>query len=395
MPDPETLGLTPFEACRFFERLRRRNILGRGLLICALLVWLLLIVVNFDQGTLSHPKGWRIVLIDVRVLRGGSAQYSDPAFPLLRDYSSLILVGVLTVVYQLWYRQMLYMERFLQELETRSLIHVSSSSRVRSAASAINRLFRKLGNRQSTILLTATAIILSSLLVAGQSGGTFGAFAPRGGPSTSAWQEATYARWWASYRAGHYSGFLSYFFTAALLNFAVIKHNLVGMVFVSFFYRIRRHVTYRADAANLDGYYGWRHMRRLLLLVFLSVLNGIIGMAALFILLPADALGWTAPLFLLVIIGLPSYVILPLILHRRAMSDYKTRTLLDLEASFVVSGAPGDPRAVVNHAFQSQWVNVGMDTRLFRIREIVFGLFIYVIPAAAALAALVDTVLGR
>ncbi|MBT0768409.1 hypothetical protein KIH74_05705 [Kineosporia sp. J2-2] len=345
------------------------------------------------QGTLIHHHGGRTLHADLLNVIGEAPAPTDTYFPYLRDYPTLVVLTFTGLTVALAYRNCALMERFLPRLKANGLLFVRPhdlDASARALARA-NRRFRLI-RRARPLVMAASAGVAALLMLSGRTGPTFGTLAPAGSAAErEAWSSQAYQGWWASLTGPHWLGAVTYFAGASFIVYVILKHNIIGICFVSFFAATGPLLRYRVDRRNRDGYFGWLIMRDLLATVFVSLTLSIVAFASMFILIPVNSAPWTLPFLVLYFVGVPSYVILPMRLLERAVDRYRQREITLTGDAFRRARAddtlPDAERLNLN-ALERQEILAIQQARpqLFRGRTIAVTASIYIIPVLTSTA---------
>jgi hypothetical protein len=339
------------------------------------------------QGTFSHPHGVKMVRQDIHNLATNTPVATDSYFPYIRDYPTLITLMFTGITIALAYRNCVLMQKFLPFLKNNGLTFVRPAN-VPVVAQALVRTNRRFALicRSRAWLLLASSVIATMLMLGSRFGSTFAPLSPHtSGANQMRWSRRADNGWWASVSWSHWFGACVYFMGASFIVYVIVKHNLVGICFVSFFVSTRSAIEYRVDRKNRDGYFGWQIMHDLLGTVFFSLIASIVAFASMFILLPIDSAPWTIPFLVLYFVGVPTYVILPMRLLDRAVEGFRER-----EVRLTVEGFRKTRRATQRTSFE--WLRLdalerqeiseirNLKPRLFRAQTVAVAALLYVFP---------------
>ena len=345
-----------------------------------LLLWpaaivLTLVVVNAGQGTL---------------VAGGTTTY-----PLLRDYTSLILLGALALAVPISYLEVSWIESFLRRFAEGGLLPAEPRQRaiLRAGLRTTNEQLRRIGRGRPRVLFLVFAIGWAALLVHWARGGIYGFLRPPGSTSTvREFALAAYGGWWARPGAGTAAGFVAYFVYSVMLAYLIAKQNVVGVLFTHLFVRLdRAGFEYSIDFYNEDGWYGWGFMRRLLLVVYVNSAGGGIGYLALLVFFSPGR--WVIALaFAPLWAAAGWYIWRSADLHRRAVNGYRHRERARLLRAIDTSRAvdPGRQGELVAAVHERRLADVlAIRPRLFRTREAVVFVLVYLSPAVITVVSFV------
>jgi len=181
------------------------------------------------------------------------------------------------------------------------------------------------------------------------------------------------------------AGKVTFLAVGSVIVYIFLKHNVLGYVFVSFFYRVRTVTWYGVDELNEDGYYGWKPLRTLLISVYVSVLISLVAFLSLFSVINVRAIWLEFPLLLLYIVGVPAYVLGPLYLLNRVVSRFKAEEGDKVRTRFMTKASGLAPesselRALEEEARTEMSRIRTIRPQLFRPRSVFVGGVVYVIP---------------
>lgn len=348
------------------------------------------------QGTFSHPAGLEVARDDLGRLVRLSHYSTDPSFPLLRDYPTLVVITFTGLTCYLFYRNCHLMESLFAHIREGGLIRLDRGTRilVRRELAKANGRFAAVGRFSLSIALVSIGIA-ALLFVSSHSPPIFLPLAPGATQHARAnWGLAAYHLWWATMDREHIAGAITYMLGSAFTIYIILKHNIAGICFVSFFWSVRKHAVFTMDKRNADGCYGWYPMRRLLLSVFISVAASLIAFTSLFTLLPFHAISGYLPFALIYLVGIPVYVALPLWLLSQAADRFRRDEItITVERFRRVRRRTSlsYPEIVELERMERAEIKYIRDIhpRLFRVREVSLGIILYAVPTATSLLSII------
>lgn len=391
-----TLTMRPYQCEPLLYAAHRRGAPTALMLIAIPAFFAPVILVAAMQGTLSHTAGFEVAWDDLTRLARLGHRNTDSYFPLLRDYPTLIVVTFTGITCYLFYRNCHLMELFFAHLLENRLIRLDRTTReiVRQELAKVNARFAAIG-RLSLVVALLSLGIASVLFISSHNPPIFLPLAP--GVTQHArqvWGRMAYHLWWATMDRGHIVGAITYLLGSAFTIYVILKHNLAGICFVSFFWAVRKQAIFKLDKRNIDGCYGWYPMRRLLLSVFISVVASLVALTSLFTLLSFHAISGYLPFVLIYLIGIPAYIALPLWLINRAADRFRHDEIaITVERFRRVRrrASPSYPEMLELERMERTEIEYirNLHPRLFRLREIFLGIILYAIPTASSLISII------
>lgn len=390
------LTLEPFPVEPLLNAAHRRGIPSAAMLLAIPAFFLPVALVATAQGTFSHPAGFKVAWNDLARVMGLGHQQTDPYFPLLRDYPTLIVILFTGLSCYLFYRNCQLMKLLFTHLRNNGLIRLDRHMQpmIRQELAKANARFTATG-RLSLMIAVLSLAVASLLFASSHSPPIFLPLAPgvtQGGRQV--WGRAAYHLWWATMDRRHIAGAITYMIGSAFTVYVILKHNIAGICFVSFFWTVRKQAVFTMDKRNIDGYYGWYPMRRLILSVFISVVASLVAFTSLFTLLPFHAISGYLPFALIYLIGVPVYVAVPLWLLNQAVDRFR----LDEVAAITERFNRVRRRASLDYLRMLEIENLertevayvrNLHPRLFRFREIFLGMVLYAVPTITSIVSLI------
>jgi hypothetical protein len=348
------------------------------------------------QGTLVPQIGFKTTEADLaRLLRLGHGN-ADPYFPLLRDYPALIVILFTGLTCYLFYRNCHLMEGMINHLRDNNLMILDRHTLpvVKQELSKSNARFAAIGRLSIAIAFLSVGVAVL-LFVSIRSSPIFLPLAPDAAhQARQSWGAVAYRSWWAGLDRRHIAGAVTYLAGSAFTVYVILKHNLAGVCFVSFFWGVRKQNVFTMDKRNVDGYYGWYPMRKLILSVFASVIASLIAFTSLFTLLPFHAISGYLPFALIYLVGIPIYVAMPIWLLNQAVSQFRRDEIARIVDRFnrvrrrVSSNYPR--MLELDHLERKEIKFIReLHPRLFKLREIALGLVLYVVPTATSIVSFI------
>jgi hypothetical protein len=391
-----TFSLRPYQCEPFLHAAHRRGFPVASMLIFIPAFFVPVALVAAMQGTFSHTAGLEVAWDDLaRLVRLGHSN-TDSYFPLLRDYPTLIVITFTGVTCFLFYRNCHLMELLCVHLSEERLIRLDQNTRklVHQELEKANARFAAIGRLSLVVALLALGIA-SLMFVSSHNPPIFLPLAP--GVTQQArqgWGRMAYHLWWATMDRRHIVGAITYLLGSTFTVYVILKHNLAGVCFVSFFWAVRKQAIFTMDKRNIDGYYGWYPARRLIFSVFISVIASLVAFTSLFTLLPFHAILGYLPFTLIYLIGIPAYVALPLWLLNRAVDRFRHDEIAITVERFRRIRQRANwsyPKVLELERVERMEIEYirNLHPRLFRLREIFFGIILYAVPTAASLISII------
>ncbi|WP_066366422.1 hypothetical protein [Herbidospora mongoliensis] len=338
----------PFEYIPIFPgRLRDRG--TTWILLAGLVVFLVTVACTLIEGTFGRPADFRFPA-DVTYALTGSGKSSEPNFPLLRDFTSLLCGFLVVTGFALLHRNWHYVSTALTALrESRTIVpRPVPKSNVFSRllgidrllagdeGTALDRLDHKFGvvTTRTKIVLFGSVVFVSfifaTLLANGLSQNAFRVFAPRGvsAAEQAQWVELAKQNWWAG--PEHPLGVVIYTVLAFLAMVLIFTFNVVGVLTVYFSVALYFAADLRADWYNRDGRFGWTPVARVYRTTYWALV--LLGTA---IAVLIAALGSSVPisvfgLILLYVLLAPVYTLVPWLCFRTVERAAKQARIAEL-----------------------------------------------------------------
>lgn len=363
-----------------------------ALLVVALLPAAVVASITAAQHSLWQGTNWSVFNADIRHLWGGRA-VCDTQFPFLRDYPSLVVLLFLSLTIWLANAEACQMKDFLSNLLAAGLaeIEAPNTNSVHKELALTNARFRRVGSGaiSAAVAFVALAIALLLNLSLRSRHGNFSAFtSPCPGWSALRAQH----HWWAYSSRLISPSSVTYTLGGSLVVYVILKHNLMGGIFVLFFRRTIGLIEYGYDDADLDGSYGWNGMRRLLIYTYTSLGISAVAFFSMFLAVPAEASAFLTPFVLLYALASPIYAYKPLQMFDRQMQVAKQRRRQAIRNRVLLLDASAHDEAKhyeVDLIERTELAHLrSQRPRLFRFRDTAIGFSLYLLPLLALIASL-------
>ena len=307
-----------------------------ALLITLPVVALLLFAATWVEGTLGTLSSLQ-VRHDVRAALGvPHTPPSQPAFPLMRDLSSIILITVICLTVPLVHLQWKYMRQVIPSLVAngalrprttpifrqthRLMLHprvvptTSGSAGVDKLVAFANRTLSRIG-RSSGLVVGVSFVLALLVAVPPTQNGIFQNIAS-GVPHAElkVWLAHSYHSWWAS--TDHLAGFILYVLLLALGIFLVIIQNTAGLVSVWTLLGLSAVAEFDLDWLNRDQNFGWASVANTYRTVVLSLIIDGTALSVTLLALGLKNFPWTIAIVLVWMVMLPATTIGPLVALR-------------------------------------------------------------------------------
>lgn len=308
-------------------------------------------------------------------------------FPLVDDLTSWALALAAAITFGLLYRQWKIMHGVIPELVGSGAIAVREPD---AFAALLCKLNAWMASRRSTVMLALTAIVLSAFISFGlHHNGIYETLAPSNSRlGEHGWAQAAYGHWWAALHDGSWPGFAVFFFLLAVYLYYVLAQYTAGVLWVILTYRGAKLVDFHFDHSDVDGFFGWRPLRELMLTVYWSVLVQVMALLALLHLLTPGSYPYLGLILLLFAVLNPLYIATPIAIVTPRLKEERDR----LAERVAAENSPPDDGAMKAHldheAGQAQTNRFIRSMPAFPIRgrEFAFAAVTYGIPLVVFLA---------
>lgn len=317
----EQLRLNIFGGYPFLKRFRRlddpRAPLAFGLLSVSIFLISALVDRNCIQGHLSE-----VVCQDVHTYlhaTHGCHHYRlSIQMSALRDLPSLILLFALPMTVPLAIRQWENITRFLSAMYGRRILVVKDEKLVLGEVSSCNRFFKKWAAWNPVIAFTALLTVL--LVVRAQ---TAGSVYPSLQTSRLGYGIDPH-HWWLTLTGVNLAGML-YFSLGCIVVYIIFIQTIHGSRVVLLLWRTRSALGCGMEISNSDKYYGWSEVRAILLATWSLIIIHAICLAVVGLSLPrGEAITIIlAPLLFQWLLVSPIYLLVPYLVTRRNVSEWK------------------------------------------------------------------------
>jgi hypothetical protein len=306
------------------------------------------------------------------------------SFPFLADSAAWLFAIASAITLGLLLRQWRIMAEVVPRLIERGAIQVKDETGFLKLIGCLNRI---MGSKWTTAVIAAVAAGITALIYNGLSeSGLYETLAPNGGHPQH-WARAAYEHWWAAARPGAYLGFLMFALVLFIYLYYLLAQYVAGAVWVALTKLGSEHVDFSFDCSNMDGFFGWRPLRDLMVTVYLSILTQVLALLPLLHLLTRGSWVYLAVPFGLFLVFNPIYVLTPLLLVSPELRERREQFLKELaERDTIDPYAPAEGR-FEEHAQRAKAYEFVRSMPVFPIRgrELAFGFATYVLPIAAIL----------
>ena len=375
------------------RRLRKRRMSWPSVaVVFTFLFFVPLITAAAISESLWAASVWSLLGTDIRVsLLPAETHLSVTleSIPLLRDIWTLGIAATAILTVTIVYVQWQLMGRLFIDLEKKRILRFNSRVRFQTTLQGTNRFLKQYGWFTAAVLsLITTFLALREMAYEGILPG----LAAAAGVSP----QANYAAWWA----GHHNrlGITAYAGLTYIYNYYIALQNIVGITLIILLVRQATNIRIDYNLTRPDKYYGWLGARRLLLTVYISIMNHAVAIALLLVLMPSYSITSLPIVFGIFLLLNPLFVLLPIALIARKNAAAKQALIQqatgDIERQklrvWKQTGSALDraaqlDRIVTDHARKVE-VLEGLPLIPFRWRE--------TLPAAAAYASFVSLALS-
>lgn len=373
--------LVALKADWLFERLHAKGVLPLTLL------WVLplfvggLVLVSFASATpVGWPTDWSSLLRIVPGVHLVAAAEQLP-MPLLADVISLRFLVLIAAGLVIQYAQLTRFSRLIGDMRRNEIARIDDSNAFEIALLQTNRVLARWGRWRWPFAVSAA---LMSWMAHAQATSGFA-------PTPPGTQVVPYSGWWAA--TENFPMHFAYLLIGSFGMYYVLMQNYVGVAILRFFWKQRRNISYRLNAANPDGAFGWSCITAVLWTVLISIVIHAIALGTIVSLVPASSLGWVTPLIGLFVLLNPCYVIVPLVLFRRQLRRHKAALIDHYQTELsVVSGATVNDGVAASRIETTRSVRQEIHTlRVFSVppfagKRVIIGWVAYVLAAGGALA---------
>ncbi|WP_377553552.1 hypothetical protein [Micromonospora zhanjiangensis] len=341
-----TSGLNPYLVAPATQRWRPAGMY----LLLPLGLACVLLAAHYD-GVLGTPDDFNPYRDILAALDAPGIPSTTPAFPLLRDFTSLYLIAVIWLTVPITVDQWRQMHGTFSSLNGAGVLISRSSptySRVQellgirrvvehgrahglTAEEAIfevgNGFLARVGRFQPIVIVVS--FVLAILITEGERlNGVYSSFLGRQRTANSSHE--VYAAWWAN--SDHVGSYVAYFLCLTLGVYLVIVQNTVGLTAIWTILGFTAIYEFTLDYRNIDGNFGWASMARVYrtVLVSLALHGTALGftMAA----LGSDNWPWVLSMIVVWCTMLPSTTLGPLIAFRGLNKRAQDRKIAELVA---------------------------------------------------------------
>lgn len=349
--------------------------------------WALAALVGGDVSTSTAGPNALKTLVSILtsipgLLRSGSVA-EVPSYPLLEDTAAWLFAVTGFVTLGLLYRQWTVMREIIPRLVRWRAVVVKPDQEP-SFTRLLKRVNRVMASPWTTAVLAVAAVVLACVIYRGLAhAGLYTSLAPRG---NRAWAHEAYDGWWAAAHAGSWPGAMVFFLVLAAYMYFLLAQHFAGMMWVVLTWQARGLVDFRFDLANMDGYFGWKPLRELMITVYVSILVHVLALLPLLHLLPLGTWVYLIVPFGLFIVCNPIYVLTPWLTvspvlfreRRRLLEEVADDNSAPSPDPMTLNGINRQASAGAAHAYLRS-----MRTFPFRLRELAIGFVTYGIPVVA------------
>jgi hypothetical protein len=362
------------------------------------------LIINYLSGTLISPNLWADFLRDLNlfpifkfIMQAGrflrlplpkievvSATESTVSIPYLRDYTDISVMLLMAAHMSLIHKQWHNISIAIPELWKNGVINHRVLSK-KEYASLMQRLDRLFNYWRWEFLSLSVAGMLTGLL--------FWSFSKDGIASgisvagSDVWEMSAYQGWWANH-SKHTGSFLFDIAIVLIILFYMVRHNVVG-VLSAYMTRVLLSKSktdlpvFLLQPYHLDGMGGLSLVRGIMLLVYLSIMMmGFALLYAYYTLATHAGLRFhiLIPFSLIFFVLNPLYLVVPHLLIKRAIRQYKRYRIKQLEyLSKQKTGKSDESKRFVMLEEIKRVQDIPV--YLFRGRNIILFILTYIIPA--------------
>lgn len=313
------------------------------------------------------------------------------SFPLFADTASWLLAMSSVVTFGLLMRQWKIMAEVLPRLVDRGAIKIEDQ---KAFVRLLDRLNRLMASKITMFVLAALSAGTVVFIYKGFAHlGLYETLAPMSNPHhRHSWALMSYGGWWASAHGGAWWGFAVFMPLLFAYLYYLLAQYFAGAMWVFFTWQGGKHVSFGFDLMNVDGYYGWRPLRDLMITVYWSILIQVLALLPLLHQLAQPSWTYLAIPFALFAFFNPIYVLTPLVLVTPRLRRRREHLLETAAGGNVGDDEPA--ASLAGPAFRSQVDDYAQDAQTFaylrgmpafpiRGRELAFGAVTYGLPVAA------------
>lgn len=299
--------MNPFLVVPIWNWIRRRPA-GLALVLAGYFVVVsILVVLLILHGEMWTGRGAHAVFEDFRALFRG-ALVADPAtgVPLTQDYGSMLLFffSVPLSILTIWIQFKTFASLHSGLAENECLL-IADDQKWEANVSKLNQKLRKNGRGFRFALRFMLCFGIAAGLIFMLDRPDFFDFINRADNPVD-----LYATWWAAPKSWYLgAGFLTVI--AGYGIYLVATQLVFGMLYISFLLTNQNFVEFRPNLNNIDGYYGWWGIRKIVGTVLASMVAGGVSSLAVYIYMHA-AFGIWAAVVAIIVIFVPNVVCLAL-----------------------------------------------------------------------------------
>ncbi len=319
----------------------------------ALALMLATSTIEGNRGSLGSFDPW----VDVQRVFRDDITRSEPSFPFLRDYPSILLaiLAMLTLVVIPWQWRLLRaaMPDAIRQGAITPVI-ANGCDLLVAHTKKINDQMRRFSSRpyHAFYLVVATALTSSIVVGSRRSGRLFEVLVPGDlvGAARQQWLNDTYHSWWAS--LDHPLGVTVYFTLMVITFYAVIVQNIGGYFAIGYIWGLKKNAVMREREIAPDGRAGWQGMARAYRTVYFSLSIHGVAIAVIVLAMGVEAT-WVSGTVLIYLSAFLSYIFLPRFVFRSAILTDRSRRALSLaeKASKIEQSGPLQLQDIQNVAW--------------------------------------------
>lgn len=329
MTDEQTSNFDPFTVCPPLRKTKDRS--SVWFILPGAILGLAAILTAILEGNFGRIEDFQLLSDIKRVFGIGREEPSAPSFPLIRDYTSVVIACVIAATGALVHQQWRYMEQCLRLFQERGVLdprekvefgwldNMLYGRTIKFEAAlyrshSVMRMFKAGG---SWALFLSSLVLVLLLCESEERHGVFGVLVPsyetlppeQRQVLQQTWVETAYNSWWAG--SQNTGGKILYIATATFGLFVVLVQNIVGLSCVHAIMVLGRFHNFEADWLNSDGRYGWAPATRTFRTVGISLIVHGLMLTMLLITLGIQNFRWLIGLVVLWVLVMPLYTLVP------------------------------------------------------------------------------------
>lgn len=306
-PHSAQIDIQPFDVDPTWRFLWTHGLRWPSVLAFFILFDIITILVTAVQGDLWNTRGidnvWRDL---VSFFTNSTQNRGTTRIPLFQDYAGTVLLVTIPASAALVWKQFDELTRMHTTLKNNECLVASNDVSWRDEVKRLNDRIKDNG-RIWHLRLSACFGVAYLLIDSFDREGFYGFLRGRT-DQPQGWGQRAYADWWASLHPIH-GGFFCLEIVGGYGIYLVATQGTIGVLYIRYLWRTRSIATFRPNLTNVDGYYGWGHVRFVVATIIGGLLAGAGSSLALYIYLDPTVGFFAAVVAVLSIVGLNQIIL--------------------------------------------------------------------------------------